>query len=62
MYSLLAKNYYVMSLLLFQSDLSYIHGVVGVCHRDIKPQNLLVDPILTVTSLSFVTLAVPRSW
>ncbi|XP_019159204.1 PREDICTED: shaggy-related protein kinase eta-like [Ipomoea nil] len=24
--------------------LSYIHNVIGVCHRDIKPQNLLVNP------------------
>ncbi|CAA0827261.1 Shaggy-related protein kinase alpha [Striga hermonthica] len=24
--------------------LSYIHGVIRVCHRDIKPQNLLVNP------------------
>ncbi|KAL6531477.1 DASH complex subunit ask1 [Orobanche minor] len=24
--------------------LSYIHGVLRVCHRDIKPQNLLVNP------------------
>ncbi|KAJ6820235.1 shaggy-related protein kinase alpha-like [Iris pallida] len=24
--------------------LAYLHGVVGVCHRDIKPQNLLVNP------------------
>ncbi|KOM38275.1 hypothetical protein LR48_Vigan03g165700 [Vigna angularis] len=24
--------------------LAYIHGCVGVCHRDIKPQNLLVNP------------------
>ncbi|KAI9122215.1 hypothetical protein K1719_006904 [Acacia pycnantha] len=23
--------------------LAYIHGCVGVCHRDIKPQNLLVN-------------------
>ncbi|KAF9616493.1 hypothetical protein IFM89_029790 [Coptis chinensis] len=24
--------------------LAYIHTVPGVCHRDVKPQNLLVDP------------------
>lgn len=24
--------------------LAYIHGAMGVCHRDIKPQNLLVNP------------------
>jgi hypothetical protein len=24
--------------------LAYLHRVVGVCHRDIKPQNLLVNP------------------
>ncbi|CAL9086605.1 unnamed protein product [Musa textilis] len=24
--------------------LAYIHRVIGVCHRDIKPQNLLVNP------------------
>ncbi|CAL1379367.1 unnamed protein product [Linum trigynum] len=24
--------------------LNYLHNVVGVCHRDIKPQNLLVNP------------------
>ncbi|KAH7353073.1 hypothetical protein KP509_19G077600 [Ceratopteris richardii] len=24
--------------------LAYIHGTFGVCHRDIKPQNLLVNP------------------
>lgn len=27
---------------LFRS-LAYIHGI-GICHRDIKPQNLLIDP------------------
>ncbi|CAN6926777.1 unnamed protein product [Brassica oleracea var. botrytis] len=25
-------------------SLSYIHRCIGVCHRDIKPQNLLVNP------------------
>lgn len=24
--------------------LNYIHSVVGVCHRDIKPQNILINP------------------
>ncbi|URE33640.1 hypothetical protein MUK42_34159 [Musa troglodytarum] len=25
--------------------LAYIHTVPGVCHRDVKPQNILVDPL-----------------
>ncbi|PSS26345.1 Shaggy-related protein kinase [Actinidia chinensis var. chinensis] len=25
-------------------SLNYMHSVIGVCHRDIKPQNLLVNP------------------
>jgi len=30
--------------------LAYLHGTIGVCHRDIKPQNLLV---MIVSSISF---------
>uniref|UniRef100_A0A915BSE4 Protein kinase domain-containing protein n=1 Tax=Parascaris univalens TaxID=6257 RepID=A0A915BSE4_PARUN len=30
--------------------LSYIHGI-GICHRDIKPQNLLIDPETAVLKL-----------
>ncbi|CAK9312134.1 unnamed protein product [Citrullus colocynthis] len=26
-------------------SLAYIHSVPGVCHRDVNPQNLLVDPL-----------------
>lgn len=29
--------------------LSYIHNCIGVCHRDIKPQNLLVSLLITFT-------------
>ncbi|KAJ4902329.1 mitogen-activated protein kinase HOG1-like [Raphanus sativus] len=33
-----------LTLFLICRALTYIHGGVGVCHRDIKPQNLLVNP------------------
>ncbi|KAL3843658.1 hypothetical protein ACJIZ3_001061 [Penstemon smallii] len=28
----------------FKQTLAYIHNCIGICHRDIKPQNLLVNP------------------
>ncbi|XP_058724657.1 shaggy-related protein kinase alpha-like isoform X5 [Vicia villosa] len=37
--------------------LSYIHRCIGVCHRDIKPQNLLVMKCQYVVRGEIVTLA-----
>ena len=44
-------SFFVGLLIIFSSiflqifrALSYIHRCIGVCHRDIKPQNLLVNP------------------
>ncbi|KAJ9147138.1 hypothetical protein P3X46_029331 [Hevea brasiliensis] len=34
-----------MPLIYMFRGLAYIHTVPGVCHRDVKPQNLLVDPL-----------------
>lgn len=35
-------NVFFAELQIFRA-LSYIHRSIGVCHRDIKPQNLLVS-------------------
>lgn len=37
---------YEIKIYMFQlfKSLNYLHQVVNVCHRDIKPQNILVDP------------------
>ena len=37
-------NHFVGMMQIFRA-LSYIHRCIGVCHRDIKPQNLLVRPL-----------------
>lgn len=34
--------------------LAYIHNCIGICHRDIKPQNLLVR----ITSNSIISFSV----
>ncbi|KAL4370806.1 hypothetical protein AHAS_Ahas06G0102600 [Arachis hypogaea] len=36
--------YNIMRVSIFRA-LSYIHRCIGVCHRDIKPQNLLIDTL-----------------
>ena len=33
--------------------LAYIHSVPGVCHRDVKPQNLLVSILLSFLCSKF---------
>ena len=38
--------------------LAHLHNAAGVCHRDVKPQNLLVDP---TSHVSFVLVCVPLS-
>ncbi|PQQ07483.1 shaggy-related protein kinase eta isoform X1 [Prunus yedoensis var. nudiflora] len=40
--------------------LAYIHAVPGVCHRDVKPQNLWLIP--SPIRLSFVTSEVQKFW
>jgi serine/threonine protein kinase len=36
--------------------LAYLHRVVGVCHRDIKPQNILVSFLILLFFLSWGSL------
>lgn len=42
-------------------SLSYIHNSIGVCHRDIKPQNLLVSfDCILMYNLFFFTIPQPQ--
>jgi serine/threonine protein kinase len=38
-----SKSLFLLSLQICRA-LAYIHNCVGICHRDIKPQNVLVNP------------------
>lgn len=55
--SLLCVSLQVYMYQLFRS-LAYIHSQ-GVCHRDIKPQNLLVDPETAILKLCDFGRSVP---
>ena len=48
-----SSNYCSCNLVTLQicRALAYIHNCVGICHRDIKPQNLLLDPATGILKL-----------